>query len=71
MTKHKIQSNKTAKQREACKCNWTVFRLCGVIELMDCESMLNYSDDIREQASIIKSDLEDLLVMVKEENANK
>ena len=71
MAKRKTcKTHKTDKQKEACKCNWVVFRLCGVIELMDCESMLDYSSDVQEQASMIKNDLEDLLDMVKEENAN-
>jgi len=70
MAKRKTRARKSAKQKEACKCNWVVFRLCGVIELMDCESMLDYPDDIQEQAGMIKKDLEDLLDMVREENAN-
>ena len=70
MAKRKTRKNKTDKQMKACKCNWVVFRLSGVIELMDCEDMLNYPDDIREQACIIRDDLKDLLSMVKEENAN-
>jgi hypothetical protein len=71
MAKRKARKiHKTVKQKEACKCNWTIFRLRSVIGLMGCKDMLNYSNDIQEQASKIKSDLEALLTMVKEENTN-
>lgn len=71
MTKRKVcKIHISAKQKEASERNWTVFRLHGVIGLMGCKDMLNYSSDIQAQANIIKGDLEDLLDMVKEENAN-
>lgn len=68
MTKRKTLA--TAKQKEASKRNWTVFRLRGVIGLIGCRDMLNYSSDVQAQASITKDYLEDLLAMVKKENAN-
>ena len=71
MTKRKAHKmHSTAKQKEAGKRNWTVFQIRGVIELMGCHDILKYPDAIQKQAGKIKSDLKDLLDMVKEENAN-
>jgi len=72
MTKRKThKTRQTLKQKEACKHNWVVFRLHGVIELMGCDSILDYSEDVQSQAKVIKQNLKDLLATVKEENANR
>ena len=69
MASRKTHRRPTLKQKEACKRNWVVFQLKGVLGFLNQGMWNKYSVQIRTQIVKVIREIKTLLKMVKEENA--